>query len=386
LKFTRDRYQHGSLRRVQRAKGPDVWEFRYSTYESGVRKQKQLTLNSKKYPSEAAVKRKVEGLLLKVNSAASGSALQEPTLGAVMETFAREEMPERVKSQQNYRLLMDRHIRPKWGTSPLSKIRPFEVETWLKELEYSPETKRHIKSMLYRLFECAMKRGWLEAQRNPMSLVRVKGRNRVVEKVVLRPDQMATVRDNLEDPILLMSELACYLGLRICEVLGLMWEDFDPVAKTLSIRRSAVDGYVADVKTEASRDVIPLSGEFISFILRWRQIAPLSAEGWMFPSIVTGRPYHAGILLRRHLAPLAPKIGVPRLGWHTFRHTFRSWLDAVGTAVGVQQKMMRHADVATTMNVYGKGMMDSKLTAHTKLLEYAGVRICGVEADQNQRK
>jgi integrase len=381
LKFTRDRYQHGSLRRVQRTKGPDVWEFRYSTYENGVRKQNQLTLSSKKYPSEAAVKRKVEGLLLKLNSGTSSAALQEPSLGAVMETFSREEMPERVKSQQNYRLLMVRHIQPKWGLFLISKIGPFEVETWLKELDYSPETKRHIKSMLYRLFECAMKRGWLEAQRNPMSLVRVKGRNRVVKKVVLTTDQMATVRQNLEDPILLMSELACYLGLRICEVLGLMWEDFDPVAKTLSIRRSAVDGYVADVKTEASRDVIPLSGEFISFILRWQRIAQPSAEGWMFPSIVTGRPYHAGILLRRHLAPLASKVGVPRLGWHTFRHTFRSWLDAVGTAVGVQQKMMRHADVATTMNVYGKGMMDSKLDAHTKLLVYAGVGICGVEAD-----
>jgi hypothetical protein len=27
-------------------------------------------------------------------------------------------------------------------------------------------------------------------------------------------------------------------------------------------------------------------------------------------------------------------------------------------------------------------MMDSKLDAHTKLLVYAGVRICGVEAEQ----
>jgi len=152
-----------------------------------------------------------------------------------------------------------------------------------------------------------------------------------------------------------------------------MWGDFDPVEKTLSIRRSAVDGQVADVKSEASRDVIPLSGDFISFLLRWQRIAPHSDEGWMFPSIVTGRPYHAGILLRRHLKPLAAKVGVPRLGWHTFHHTFRSWLDAVGTAVGVQQKMMRHADVATTMNVYGKAIMDSKLDAHTKLLEYAGV-------------
>ena len=380
MKFTRDRYQQGSLRRVKRATGPDVWEFRFSTYEDGVRKQRQLTLSVKKFPTETAARRKVEALVLQLNSDAPSSALQVPTLASVMEIFADEEMPERLKSQQNYRLLMNKHIQPKWGASAISEIQPYAVEIWLKELAYSPETKRHIKSMLYRLFELSMKRGWLEAQRNPMSLVRVKGRNRVIEKVVLTPEQMLLVRQNLEDPYLLMAELACYLGLRICEVLGLMWEDFDLLARTLSIRRSAVDGNVADVKSEASRDVLPLSREFVSFLLRWQQRVPISQEGWMFPSIVTGRPYHAGILLRRHLMPLAPKVGVPRLGWHTFRHTFRSWLDAVGTAVGVQQKMMRHADVATTMNVYGKGMMDSKLTAHTKLLEYAGVGFCGVEA------
>ena len=45
--------------------------------------------------------------------------------------------------------------------------------------------------------------------------------------------------------------------------------------------------------------------------------------------------------------------------------------------MGIQQKMMRHADVTTTMNVYGKGMMDSKLEAHTKLLEYARVGFGG---------
>jgi integrase len=378
MMFTRDRYQQGSLRRIHRVKGSDAWEFRFSTYENGVRKQRQITLSTKKYPSEAAVKRKVEALLLKLNADNATAALQEPTLGAVIDVYTREEMPDRPKSQQNYRLLMNRHIRPQWGEKVLSDIRPHAVEIWLRELSYSPETKRHIKSMLYRLFELAMKHDWLEAQRNPMSLVRVKGRNRVIEKVVLTPEQMLIVRKNLEDPYLLMAELACYLGLRICEVLGLMWDDFDSVARTLSIQRSAVDGIVADVKTEASRDVIPLSKDFISFIARWQKIAPASEEGWMFPSIVTGRPYHAGILLRRHLRPLAAKVGVPRLGWHTFRHTFRSWLDSVGTAVGVQQKMMRHADVTTTMNVYGKAMMDSKLEAHTKLLEYARVGFCGV--------
>jgi integrase len=330
-----------------------------------------------KFPTEAAVKRKVEALLLKLNSSATIAALDEPTMKAVMEVYQQEEMPERPKSQENYRLLMDRHIEPRWGTHKLSEIRPHEVEIWLREMPYSPETKRHIKSMTYRLFEYAMKRGWLEAQRNPISLVRVKGRSRVIEKVVLMPEQMQIVRQNLEDPFLLMAELACFLGLRICEVLGLKWEDFDAANRTLSIRRSAVDGNVSDVKSEASRDVIPLGAGFMVFLERWQRIAPVSEEGWVFPSVVTGKPYHAGVLLRHHLKPLAAKIGVPRLGWHTFRHTFRSWLDGVGTAVGVQQKMMRHADVATTMNIYGKGMMDSKLEAHTKLLQYAGVGMCG---------
>lgn len=49
--------------------------------------------------------------------------------------------------------------------------------------------------------------------------------------------------------------------------------------------------------------------------------------------------------------------------------------------VSVQQKMMWHADVTTTMNLYGKGMTDSKLEAHSKLLEYARVGFSGVAAE-----
>src|SRR2546430_947112 len=41
------------------------------------------------------------------------------------------------------------------------------------------------------------------------------------------------------------------------------------------------------------------------------------------------------------------------VGWHIFRHTYRSWLDDTEAPVGVQQKLMRHAQASTTMNVYG---------------------------------
>jgi integrase len=73
----------------------------------------------------------------------------------------------------------------------------------------------------------------------------------------------------------------------------------------------------------------------------------------VFPSHVTGRSYHAGILQQKILRRKGAEIGIPKLGWHTFLHTYRSLLDEAGAPIGVQQKLMRHSNVATIMNVYG---------------------------------
>ena len=53
------------------------------------------------------------------------------------------------------------------------------------------------------------------------------------------------------------------------------------------------------------------------------------------------------------------------------RHTYRSWLDAVGTSIAVQQKLMRHADIRTTMNVYGDVVTDEMEQAHSKVVRMA---------------
>jgi integrase len=49
------------------------------------------------------------------------------------------------------------------------------------------------------------------------------------------------------------------------------------------------------------------------------------------------------------------------------RHSYRSWLDAVGTLVAVQQKLMRHADIRTTMNIYGDVVTDEMAQAASKV-------------------
>jgi integrase len=56
-----------------------------------------------------------------------------------------------------------------------------------------------------------------------------------------------------------------------------------------------------------------------------------------------------------------------RIGWCTFR----SWLDEVGTPIGVMKDLMRHSDILITMNVYGRASTATMRTANSKVLEMA---------------
>jgi integrase len=53
------------------------------------------------------------------------------------------------------------------------------------------------------------------------------------------------------------------------------------------------------------------------------------------------------------------------------RHSYRSWLDAVGTPIAVQQKLMRHSDTRTTLNIYGDVVTNEMADAHSKVVKLA---------------
>ena len=66
-------------------------------------------------------------------------------------------------------------------------------------------------------------------------------------------------------------------------------------------------------------------------------------------------------------------------GTHALRHTYRSWLDAVGAPIAVQQKLMRHSDIRTTMNVYGDVVTDEMAEAHGKVV---GLALYGAQTER----
>jgi len=73
----------------------------------------------------------------------------------------------------------------------------------------------------------------------------------------------------------------------------------------------------------------------------------------------------------RELERASKEAEIGHLGAHPFRHTYRSWLDAVGTPIAVQRKLMRHSDIRTTMNIYGDVVTDEMGQAHSKVVGLA---------------
>jgi len=48
-----------------------------------------------------------------------------------------------------------------------------------------------------------------------------------------------------------------------------------------------------------------------------------------------------------------------------------AWIDAIGTPIGVQQKLMRQSDIRTTMNIYGDAATEDMREAHSKIVRLA---------------
>jgi integrase len=108
----------------------------------------------------------------------------------------------------------------------------------------------------------------------------------------------------------------------------------------------------------------------------WRQISQFGGEeDWMFASpIQLGRLPISYPWFWRSFHDAAIKAGAGPVGTHTLRHTYRSCIDSVGTPVAVQQKLMRHSDIRTTMNVYGDVVDDRTKEAHGKVAALVFVR------------
>jgi integrase len=354
------RAAQGSVRFDKRRK---TWNFLW--YDAGKRRSK-LIGTKQEYPTRGAAWKAVIPL--------QTDKPKGDTVSNVIARYEAERMPSRHSTARVYRSFLTNHIKPRWGETLIRDVQPRPVELWLRNLPLSPKSKTHVRSLLYGLVEYAMWCGSLEISRNPISLVQNKGATRRTRKArSLTAEQFHVLLAELHEPFATMSLLCVCLGLRISEALALRWSDVDWLGSRLSIKRGIVEQVVDATKTEGSAKTFTLARELLALLKSWKQLAQFSeAEDWIFASPVKiGRLPYSYTGVWRELVRATEAAGIGHLGTHAFRHTHRSWLDAVGTPIAVQQKMMRHTDIRTTMNVYGDVVTDEMTTAGSKVAQLA---------------
>lgn len=365
------RVRTGSVVQDKRDK---VWRFYW--WENGKRRSKRIGTKAE-YPTKSAAWKAAKPLRDAVENQKpliAPPAPTAPTVNELVEQYRIEKMPKRRASRRVYEGWLKNHILPKWGDLPITAAQARPVELWLETLDLSPRSRSLVRGVLGCLWDYAQWRGDVPMQRNPMQLVTVKGcSKRTREPRSLTVEEFQQFAAKLGQPFDTIAKLSVCLGLRISEALALKWSDINWLDGTLTIQRAIVAQHTDDVKTEGSRKPLVIGPELLEVLKLWRQSTQFAeAEHWIFASPVrVGRLPWSYDQVRGMYQKAATAAGIGRLGTHTMRHTFRTWLDSTNTPLGVQQRMMRHANIATTLNIYGTAMRSDMTQAHEKIAQLA---------------
>jgi len=363
------RFKTGSVVFDRRRK---TWNFLW--WQDGKRRTRRIGTLSE-YPNKSAARRAAQGIQLLQADIPKPEGNETLIVKNLIERYRAERMPKRSDTRRAYEVWINNHIVPKWGDCIITDLEPRPVELWLEALALAPKSKAHIRGVLRNLWDFAAWCGEVPREpRNPMELVRINSATKRTRKPrSLTVDEFQKFVQHLREPFRTIALLCCCLGLRISECLALKWSDVDWLHRTLLVQRGIVAQQVDDVKTPESRKMLVIDRELLTTLQVWKQAAQFSAnEDWLFASPVQlGRLPWSYDQVWRMYQKAAKAAGIGGLGTHSLRHTYRTWLDSVGTPLGVQQKLMRHADIRTTMNVYGDAATADMQEAHGKIVALA---------------
>ena len=372
MRFTRQRYQSGSLLKEKRRAGPAVWVFRWREDAPNGRANRKTVLGSvEQFPTKLAALKAAEGLSI---NASAGNPAVPVTVRQLVKHYVNNELPSKAHStQRTVKTSLNVWVVPQWGEHRLSEVRTVDVEGWLRGLLLANATKAKVRNVMHSMFAHACRHEWLI--RNPISLVRQSAKRTKVPDV-LTSEELRNLLAELRNPERAVVFLTAATGLRISEALGLKWSDLDFGSGAINLSRAVVHQHIGETKTEASRKPIPMDGALAAVLQYWStQTWYRRPDDWVFasPKMHGKQPYWPETLLRCYVHPAARRAGITKhIGWHSFRRTFATLLKGTGEDVKTVQELMRHANSRLTLDVYAQALTPAKRAAHLKVVEMIG--------------
>ena len=268
---------------------------------------------------------------------------------------------------QTYRRYADLYIKPTLGDRPLNQITPAEIQKLYAHLKKRGRVRKH-KKYGYQLSDSMVHciHTLLHGAMGTAAQLRLIPRNSVADvtapkqkpppKQILNDEQLDTFMAAIQaDDIwrdFFYTELTT--GLRLGEICGLRWEDFDAehgvlkIQRTIHVEKGGVLT-VGDTKTYAGTRKIVLPASTVQ-VLCERKNTTLTE--WIFSNPLKPElPVNPRTAYSR-LKALLKSAGLPSIRFHDLRHTFSTHALSSGVDAKTLSGILGHSRASFTLDTY----------------------------------
>ncbi len=248
---------------------------------------------------------------------------------------------------------LSKHILPVFADVPIEQITEDSVQEFIADLKRKTFELRNKRGVVVKRYQLSRK-----TILNIVGLIKLVvgrkvwklwdldlGKKRKPKQRYFTEDEVMRIID--AEPELQYKTLYSFLygtGVRINEAAGLHVEDIDFDHNVVYIRRQVQHGKEYDTKTENGEriiDIDPSLSQVLCAYLAGR------TSGRVFQAR-NGSPISDNNLRRRKLQPLLEKLGIPKSGFHAYRHSRVTQLRKRGTPGDLQTQWIGHSSLRTT--------------------------------------
>ena len=266
------------------------------------------------------------------------------TLGEVATRFLEQHVEARRKpaTQRLYKLVVNNHLRPKFGTTPIAEVTMADVVKLHHRLRATPYLANRVLAVTSKLMAWAEQQRYREAGTNPargIEKYREEPRRRYLTTNELKrlgcALRVGERRGALTPSALTAIRLLTFTGARVSEILGLRWIEVDLPGGALNL---------ADSKT--GRKVILLSAPAREVLDAWPKWA---GSPFVFPGERRGKNKgEHRVDLNDAWSWVRRRAKIPDVRLHDLRHSYASIAVSAGQTLPIIGALLGHSQPATT--------------------------------------